>query len=419
MANTKQQQLDDWEDADDWQDVGNQPAPPPEEPSLQGGAVRSAMDWFSPGFTKGAVRGAVQEGSLDNIQLPADPTESPLGNAAGRGAAMLGQSALVGPLVGAGKTAAARVGISGLANAGLGFARKPEEDTLENRGIGALISGGLGVAGQGLGEGASRLGDWLMQKAVSMKNYVPGAGKELANQGVIGTKGMMQNQVAKALPEQEAALQKAVNSLEGVIEPDDIAEAVSNRAKGYIPAPGSSGPLPVPEQNKPFVDAALNRANEVMGRGNLSPSEALNVSRAIAKPAYGMTGEPLNSFKNKLSQTEAGSIKDALKSLGDAQDVPGVRQSLASEAALIKASKGLNKPENLASVLSRSALKAAIGGGAGYQMGGKEGAVAGAALSTPLGLSSMGRAAIGAGKAAPYVTPALIDALRGTKRKER
>jgi hypothetical protein len=387
--------------------------------SSTGGALGTIADLISPSFTKSAGNSAIDTAAFGNAgQAVKDASnENQAGNLVGKAAGMALMSAAGGAPVTAAKTGLGRIGASAASNGLQGFLQKPAgEDSLASRAQNGFVSGLIGGGLQTAGEGANKLGDWLMQKAVGMKKYMPGVGEKLADEGVIGTKGMMKGQVEKALPAREAELQDAVKGLKGTVDPEPVANAVRGQADKFIPTPGPSGPMPIQSDNLPAVNQATSRADEIMIRGALHPEEALSLSRTAARGAYGANGQPLNQFGDKLAQTEGISLKDAIKEMADAQDAPAVREALAKEAALLNAKKGLNKPESMQSVVGKMLLKAGIGGGVGYELGGGAGAAAGALASTPLGQSALGRSAIGASKAIPYISPLLIDALNKAKR---
>lgn len=287
---------------------------------------------------------------------------------------------------------------------------------LPERAQGAAIGGAIGGLGSSVAEGSSKLSDYLMQKAVGMKKYIPGVGNTLASEGLWGTKngilgvGDMTGQATQGISEAENKLQTAVKGLTGSVKADPIAEAIQGKASRYMPPDG----VIVPSENEPYIAEAMGRAREAINRGDLSPQDALATARSVAAPAYNR-GEPKQAFTQQLSQTEAGSLKSGLKGLAEDQGVPDVSEALNSEAALIKAKKALTQPENLSSVLSKSLLKAGLGGSAGYMVGGPVGAAAGAALSTPLGLSLGGQAA----RAGAVANPAAQVTLRQALEKKR
>lgn len=226
--------------------------------------------------------------------------------------------------------------------------------------------------------GISKIPGVLMEKSLgNVKNAMPGLGQSLIDQGVVGTRGMMRNQIASKLPQAEQAVQSAVSGIQGEIRPGPIAEAILEKQAPYMAAEG----VPAPSGNRAFIDAAARRAEEAASRGSLTPEQALQTSRAIAKPAYARE-RPLQAFKHQISQAEAAAIKDQLKGLS-----PEIADALSQERALIQAQKALNKPSGLFDSLT-SVLKYGTGAGAGGAVGGPIGAAVGAGLTSPAGLSA-------------------------------
>lgn len=271
-----------------------------------------------------------------------------------------------------------------------------------------VVSTVLGAAGSA----SKKTGDYLMQKAMGMGKYIPEMGTRFANEGLWGSKGMMLKQVANKLPKREIDLDRAVKLVMGKVDPQPVEQSILKEAAPYIPKPGSSGPMPLPSGNKPFIDLTTQRAEEAMARGQLTPEEAVSVARAVSKPAYGRTGEPLDAFKHQVSQAEGIALKDQVKNLADKQGIPQVRKSLASEQALITARKALEKEEGLARSLARHFTNASIfGGGAAVATGSPAMAIPAYLASTPMGMSTLGQVTTKAGQVAPALTPAAIDAL--------
>jgi len=278
-------------------------------------------------------------------------------------------------------------------------------------GAGALLAGAGGVVSRGL----TGLGDFAMQRAVGARKFVKGMGTRMAGEGLIGGKGAMARQVERKLPKREAALDEAVGRVQGQISPEDAVRAIQGRVAPYIPKAGPSGPLPLPSGSAPFVEAGLSRQAEAAARGNISPSEAVSIARSIAKPAYNKAGAPLDTFKHQLSQSEAGALKEAVKKSADLQGIPGVREKLAAEQALINARNGLSREETILELLRKTGIRGGLGAGLGYYLGGPGGGLVGGALgagaTTPMGLSLMGQLATKGAQAIPYAAPTATDIL--------
>jgi hypothetical protein len=398
-------------------DPQSRPQPSEAEPSLQGGAVRSMGDVVEPGLTNGIGHGAVTQGTFGNAKMSSG-ADSPTGVALGTGGAMAAQGAIAGGPVAATEGTLAKLGMAGATNAAQGALSKPAgDDDLESRAKQAGLAGLLGIGGQALGNAAGKVGDYAMQKAANIKQYIPGLGTALADSGVWGTKGIMQGQVNQGIQDAEGSLQNGVNKMSGTIPSEPVADALRAKAVPYTQGTvGSAGPLPLPSENEGFVNSALSRGDEAAARGNLSPQDTLSLSRAIAKPAYNKMGDPLSAFKHQLSQTEGGALKSALKDAADAQGIPDVREALQDQSNFYKAKNGLDKKDSDFMNILKTGGKGALGAALGYGAGGVPGAVAGAAASSPLGLSTAGQVGTKAAQAAPYAAPALINALLAAQR---
>lgn len=281
----------------------------------------------------------------------------------------------------------------------------------KNAGKGAAVSLGLGLAGKGL----AKAGDYAMQKAVGAKEYISGLGNRMADEGLIGTKGMMRKQIENKLPLRERDLTAAIQSMQQKPISNAAAEAaLRTKASGYMPKIGPEGPMPIPTPDAPFVNSALTRAEEAATqRPELFPETMLDTARKIAKPAYNpQTGTPLTKFEHELSQAEAGAMKEQLKKAAEAQGIPAVREALAKEEALLKARRALGQKETLPEILMRLGPRFGLGTGGTYLMSGGNlplAATAGLA-TTPAGLSTIGQLGTKSSQAIPYLTPAAIEA---------
>lgn len=396
---------------------------PPTEPSVQetsipgvgkGGIAGMLMDAMG-GSSGAAARGMANTASLGNIsppQMKDDASQFPMSSMAGKAAGMGATMAATGAPVAAMESGLGRVGASAAANGLSGFLQKPSgEDTLEARGKDAGVGALIGAGAQGLGEGAGKAGDYLMQKAVGMRKYVPGMGTRIADEGLIGTKGMMARQADTGIQGHEKDLQSAVGQLQGNIEPESLADALRAKAGKYTPTPGESGPLPAPSENVKYINAAHDRADEALSRGTMTPTEGLDISRKVAKPAYNpLTGDELKGFQNELSQTEGGHIKSAIKQMGEDQDLPDVVNSLRGEEALYTAKKGLDRSTRLSDSpmgLAGSGLAGAVAGYSAPSGHKTEAALAAALAASPIGRSTAAQGLVKGSSLVPYLVPAI------------
>lgn len=299
-----------------------------------------------------------------------------------------------------------------LAAAAQGLASKPQNegneigDRVNQAKASALLAGLI----QGGGNLASNTGGWLMNKAIGAKDEIAAMGKKIADEGLWGTKGMMQGQVAEKLPGAIADTDAAAAQIPGRMTPYPSAKAVSEAIKRKLPTatglPGSSMP-----QNQAMADAGADRLGGIVQRPNLTAPEALDASRKIGGVAYA-DGDPLSGFKNDLNRADAGAMKDVLKNASS-----GVRSGLDREATLYTAKNGLSSPMNASDYLrfaGRVGTGAALGAGLGEAGGGHEGAgagmLAGAVAATPLGQSLAAQALVQGSKAMnPATTSAIIS----------
>ena len=298
-----------------------------------------------------------------------------------------------------------QAGEAGAVQAG---AEKMANPDMEARAKAVGMGGIEGLIGGTAGVGMQKLAGKMMEAAANIKDKGLGIGERLADMGIWGTRKGIAERAASEMPKQEAIIKQAVGQLQGKVEPEGIASAIRQKASAFTP----SGEVPVPSENIPYTDYIARRAQEALNRGDIAPKDALSLSRAIAKPAYNRQ-EPLNAFKHQISQTEAASIKDALKKLGEEQGISGVTEGLANERALYKAIAGVEKPETTGELLSRygtGILKAAaLGGATGNPL-----SVLGVATSSPLGQTLQAQALSKAAKPlVKGVTTPIVEKLRG------
>lgn len=192
--------------------------------------------------------------------------------------------------------------------------------------------------------GLTKIPDKLMQMAVGAKKYIPGMGTKLIDEGVVGTKGMMQKQVGQKLAQRGAELDKAVTSIPGKVESAPIAAEVSALGEKYQ-TPGGI----IPDAVKPEYEKVINAANDVASRGAVDPKEALALKRIAGGIGY-KEGDPLAKLISRIAQKEERGYANALEQ-GYAKANPtgpnAVQEANESLSALIGAKKGLTRPESL------------------------------------------------------------------------
>lgn len=269
------------------------------------------------------------------------------------------------------------------------------------------------AAGEGLGKllgrPAAKIGDYLMQKAVGMKNFIPGVGEKLAQAGLIGTKGMMQRQAESGLESAGQQIGDLASKIPGQISQDPVANSVASIADRSITPEGYTRP-----ESQAMVNKVLNKAQDFAYSEPISgPEMAARRAQAgmDARAAGAYRNNPAQTLKAQLASAEQSGYSQALKD-AYSKSFPDQPNDLANAdsmySALSKANTGLNAPQSSSyySLLKKLALP--VAGGAA---GGVPGAVAGAVLSTPAGQSVTGRALIGASKIAekPYINSLPMD----------
>lgn len=225
--------------------------------------------------------------------------------------------------------------------------------------IETMIGAGMGsgssmkIAGQGAKASQpllSKLADFLQQKAVGLKKYAPGVGEKLMQEGVYGTKGMMQKQIAGGLEKRGKEIGDVVSKLKGNVDVYPLVKAFSEEAKGLA----TPGGISTPEAQK-MAEMVAERGQNVISRGNLPPSEAQALKLLIQKTEGYKGGEPLQKFSSKLAQKEALGLGDALEKLASQQ---GLNYKAPNEAysALARAGRAVNAPTKISSNFSPTGL---------------------------------------------------------------
>lgn len=234
---------------------------------------------------------------------------------------------------------------------------------------------GLASIFRGIGKGASRVGDILMQKAAGIPKLIPGVGNTLAEEGIVGTRGMMQNQVEKGLSSRGKEIGELAHSLQDV-STQPVAEVVGSRASKLVGPQGEILPDNIKAFHK-YVDEATAASNE----GSISGEQA-----AFRRKGYGEIARKAGAYKDvspsqtakaELAGTQQAGYSQALKDAYAAAH-PEAPEALAQAdqaySALSRASSSLNKPSapTLMELLSRSApatLSESLGGQAASKIG--------------------------------------------------
>lgn len=263
-------------------------------------------------------------------------------------------------------------------------------------GEGGAASGGEAVSKLAslLGKGASKAGDFLMQRAVGLKNYIPGLGETLANQGVIGTKGMMRSQVSQGMETTGKQINKLARDIPAV-STQPIAEQLGNEAAKLVGPNGEVLPDNISAFHK-YADEAREASTEDYLPGDVAASRRAQYGK-IANQAGAYRDNPAQGFKAKMAGNQQAGYSQALKEAGGEPMIAADK----AYSALATANKPLNAPADLSMpALAQKSIPVIVGGATG----GLPGAALGAALDTPLAQSAIGRGLIGTGKAAQSKT---------------
>lgn len=248
---------------------------------------------------------------------------------------------LAGSLLGAGMPQIGQGATSGLARflgrtgseALLGAAQN-EDDRLKGAGIGALGSAGGELASKALG----KVGDVAMQAAVGRKKYTPGVGLKLADEGLIGTKGMMADQVASRLSDAGNTLSKTAADIPGTpIDSSQVAQNIWDKiSKSRLSGVGikpSAADLPELNQMASYVE-------DIASRGPLTAESGVGYSRAAGNRAYGLRDVAGATTPKQLAKLEQVEMSNAIK---NADKTGEYAKAADLYSALKKAEKGLTE----------------------------------------------------------------------------
>lgn len=213
-----------------------------------------------------------------------------------------------------------------IAGAAQGAASNPEHPI-----GGAAIGGGLALAG----EGANKSADWLMQKSIGKRGYEAGLGNKLVDEGLVGTRDMMEGQTAKNMGRAAGKMQSAVEGIPGPISSSPASKNIMELAEQRsLPVSGN----PEPSNASAHVDRILERAAEAEARGEVHPQNAWQYGKISGKLGYGRTGEPLNSLEAQINQAEQAGYSKALQ-----ETSPEFAEGAKSYAANATANSALQK----------------------------------------------------------------------------
>jgi hypothetical protein len=225
-----------------------------------------------------------------------------------------------------------------------------------------------------LGKGVSTVGSKLLQRAVGLKKFVPGLGESLADEGVMGTKGAMQQQVERGLESRGKQIGKLTQDIPAV-STQPVAEQLGSRASKLVGPNGEVLPDNIEAYHK-YVEAANQASSEDFIPGEVAAFRRKQFGQ-VARQAGRYRDNPAESLKAQLAGEQQAGYSQALKSAPGAP--PELAEADKAYSALSQASTGLNRPETLKSI---------------------PGMIKSATVDSPLAQSVLGRGLMGTGKLA-------------------
>lgn len=355
----------------------------------------------------------VQERDANIARQQQEESEHPIAATAGKAAGIAATSMLPGVSAAKGAGFLARTGAAAANGALQGAAYNPGDEKgvvdplqAKDRAINAGIGGAFNAAAHVGSEGINKLGDFLMQKAVGMKKYVPGVGNNLADEGVIGTKGMMREQVGSAMTDAGQTMQQATESMPGNYSTDKALQNVQKVASDFqLPSGGVA-----PESADAYSKAG-SAVQDLMNEPGMSAPDMWARAKQNGDLAY-KAGQEKNGLAADIAKARQRGFSDTLQEAS-----PEFQGGAQRYAGLAPAGRALKQPESISNVLVKGLLKAGVGGALGAALDGTTGAVGGVLLSTPAGMSASGRTAIGASKLANALRDPALRAILEAKRK--
>lgn len=245
-------------------------------------------------------------------------------------------------------------------------AQAKEGDRLRAFLTGLAVQGGM----TGAGHVSQAIGDPVMQIAVGRGKYTPGVGTELANEGLVGTQGMMRRQAAKGMDRAGASLDEVAANIPGTpMTGNDIAQKVwKQHAEPRVRGLGDKAPSAA---DLPDLADVAAYADDAASRGALSGTQARTYGKAAGQRAYNGRETAGKGLQQKMSKTEQIVVADALKK---ADTTGQYAKDSTRFAALAKAGKALNTepalPKTLIGLLGIGP-KIIPGGSAAVSLGGQ------------------------------------------------
>ncbi len=191
-----------------------------------------------------------------------------------------------------------------------------------------------------------------MQRAVGMKKYIPGLGKDLAKEGLMGTRNQMADQVATKMAERGAQIGELSSSLKDV-PTDTASQHILGRANKLVQSDGFIDPADQAKYQS-FQDLA-DKVSERGGPEGAVSGKIAAESRAgagvRAREAGAYRDNPAETMKARGASAEQQGWSQALKDTYAKQN-PGQPNKLAeadrSYSTLAKANKPLAAEQSMA-----------------------------------------------------------------------
>lgn len=324
-------------------------------------------------------------------------------------------SSLVGSLAGGALTLPA-VGWKG--GAALGAAYNPGDKEgemapiqVKDRTVNAAIGGVAGGIADKLAQFLKGSSTSIQKRALGLnrfKSLDEATQNQMAqhtlDKGIWGTRARMQNKIAQELPEAESKLQNLLKS-----GPNIPSEEVASNFVDLVNRRKSPSGI-IPESLNDDIARIIDRGKEISARGDVSPQDALSLARMAEANAYKVApGEVKPGIMPELGRAEGRGYKELLE-----KAIPGTKDALTEERALILARQGLGKAPQINSRDINLDIMAAAA------LGNPKLAVAGALSKAPLVSTGVAKGLQQLSKVpASASTPSLIQLLESKRRNKR
>lgn len=249
----------------------------------------------------------------------------------------------IGTLIGSVATPMPIKGAGYLKNAGIGGAVGAISSGISNNSLegglaGGALGAGLGAGTHGLAQLLGKAGDIGMQAAIGKNKYTPGLGKQLASEGLIGTRGQMTSQVEKGLQTRGQEIGRLASEIPE-IQGAPVRQAIQDAA-GNIRLSDNSVRL----NDIGEADLANRLAADIPE--SMSGAYAASRRRAAGASGFNKSGTPRSSFESNLDRAEQGALSRSLKegyAAINPENANAMREADAAYSALIKAKKPLTQ----------------------------------------------------------------------------